>query len=156
VQEKVMMQHHIRRTKRRRGATLVEFAFVLPILLGVLIGVVEFGWLVKTHLTLANATREGARAAAVGKTTAEIRTRIMNAAAPISLAAPSGNITLQVSTDNGTTFVAWPGDFNGRNGVLAGNLIKVSVTYKHRSLTGFFPFLSNYEHPLAVTMRREA
>lgn len=143
-------------SKRRSGATIVEFALVIPILLGILLGVVEFGWLVKTQLTLANATREGARAAAVGKSTSEIQTRIASAAAPLSLTSPDGSITMQYSVDNGTTFLAWPADYNGRNGVFAGNQIKITVTYKHRSLTGFFPFLRNYTHPVAVTMRREA
>lgn len=144
------------RLKRRSGSTIVEFALVMPILLGLLIGIMEFGWLVKNHLTLANATREGARAAAVGKTTSEIQTRVANMAAPLPVASPSGSILMQYSTDNGATFLTWPADVSGKNGVFAGNLVRITVTSRHRSLTGFFPFLNDRDLRVFVTMRREA
>ena len=37
---------------RRRGATVVEFALLAPVLLGMLLGIMEFGWLVKNYLTI--------------------------------------------------------------------------------------------------------
>jgi Flp pilus assembly pilin Flp len=57
------------RSKRRlleRGAAAVEFAFILPILLLVIGGTVDFGRALYTQVTLTNAAREGARAAVVG------------------------------------------------------------------------------------------
>jgi len=152
----MIRQRHTPRFKRRSGSTIVEFALVVPILLAILIGIMEFGWYVKNSLTLANATREGARAAAVGKTTSEIQSRITTFAAPLSVASPNGSILMQYSVDNGVIYLPWPGDISGRNGVFAGNLIKITVTSRHRSLTGFFPFLNNRDLQVAVTMRREA
>lgn len=46
------------------GQTLVEFAFVLPVFLLVVFGLVDVGRLVYTNATLSQAAREGARLAA--------------------------------------------------------------------------------------------
>ncbi len=48
-------------TKRDRGASLVEAAFVLPLLIGLAIGISEVGFLVIDYLTVSNSAREGAR-----------------------------------------------------------------------------------------------
>jgi Flp pilus assembly protein TadG len=52
--------------KDQRGQALVEMALVMPILLMMLFGIVEFGRIYNYQLTLSNAVREGARFAAVG------------------------------------------------------------------------------------------
>ena len=149
-------QHQVMRLKRRRGATIVEFALIVPFVLAILIGIMEFGWLIKNHLLLANGTREGARTASIGKSTSEIQTRIMNSVQPLSVVSPNGSILMQQSVDNGTTFIAWPPDVLTKNGVTQGKLIKITVTTRHTSLTGFFPFLKNRNLTVFVTMRREA
>jgi hypothetical protein len=51
-----------RRAKSRSGQSLVEFAFMLPILVLLLIGLADFGFLFYAHVQVTNATREGARA----------------------------------------------------------------------------------------------
>jgi Flp pilus assembly protein TadG len=48
-----------------RGAAAVEFALVLPVLLLVIFGIIDFGRLLYAKITLAEAAREGARAAAL-------------------------------------------------------------------------------------------
>ncbi|MGH8913392.1 MAG: TadE/TadG family type IV pilus assembly protein [Acidimicrobiia bacterium] len=53
------------RSRSDRGASLVEFALVAPLLLLLLIGVVEFGWLFAQNLDVRHGAREGARLAAV-------------------------------------------------------------------------------------------
>jgi hypothetical protein len=45
-----------------RGQSLVEFALALPLLVLLLYGLAEFGFLLYAHVQVANATREGARA----------------------------------------------------------------------------------------------
>jgi hypothetical protein len=50
-----------RRRSGERGAALVEAAIITPLLLLLIFGVIEFGFLFKDALTLANATRSGAR-----------------------------------------------------------------------------------------------
>ncbi|ACB85885.1 TadE/TadG family type IV pilus assembly protein [Natranaerobius thermophilus] len=46
---------------RERGQALVELAFVLPVLLLLVFGIIEFGSIFHAQLTLNNASREGAR-----------------------------------------------------------------------------------------------
>jgi Flp pilus assembly protein TadG len=49
------------RTTSQRGAELVEFALVLPLLLAVVAGIVDFGLMFQRQLVLTNAAREAAR-----------------------------------------------------------------------------------------------
>lgn len=49
-------------TATQRGAALVEFAIVLPLLLTLLMGIAEFGLLFYNKQVVTNASREGARA----------------------------------------------------------------------------------------------
>lgn len=46
---------------RARGAAIVEFAVVLPLLLALLFGIIEYGWIFMLRQTMQNAAREGAR-----------------------------------------------------------------------------------------------
>jgi Flp pilus assembly protein TadG len=50
-----------------RGQTMAEFAIVLPILIVLLFGIVQFGILFNNYVTLTDAVRAGARAAAVSR-----------------------------------------------------------------------------------------
>src|SRR5690606_37700247 len=53
-----------RPNRRDKGATLVEMAMVLPILLLIIIGITEVGLYFKDYLTVTYSSREGARVAA--------------------------------------------------------------------------------------------
>jgi len=63
-----------------RGQALVELALVLPILLLMLFGIVEFGRIFNAYLVVSQAAREGARVAALGGTDEEITQAVSNAA----------------------------------------------------------------------------
>jgi Flp pilus assembly protein TadG len=54
-----------RTSKSERGAALVEFALALPLLLVVIAGIVDFGFLFQRYEVLTNAVREGARVASL-------------------------------------------------------------------------------------------
>ena len=47
--------------KSERGANLVEFALVIPLLLLMLVGVADLGRAFQTYIAITNAAREGAR-----------------------------------------------------------------------------------------------
>src|SRR5258706_3512507 len=47
--------------KKSRGQALVEFALVLPILLLLLFGTIDFGWIMFNYVSLYNVLREGIR-----------------------------------------------------------------------------------------------
>jgi Flp pilus assembly protein TadG len=55
------------RIKDERGQAMTEFAIVLPILIVLLFGIVQFGILFNNYVTLTDAVRAGARAAAVSR-----------------------------------------------------------------------------------------
>jgi Flp pilus assembly protein TadG len=54
-----------RTLKNERGAELIEFALIFPLLLLVLLGIADFGFLFQRYEVLTNATREGARLASL-------------------------------------------------------------------------------------------
>ena len=54
-----------RRKRKDGGAALVEFAFVMPFLLFLLLGIVEFGYVFGVYNDVRHGAREGARFAAV-------------------------------------------------------------------------------------------
>ncbi|MCY0863663.1 MAG: pilus assembly protein [Sulfobacillus sp.] len=52
--------------KKRSGQALVEFALVAPLLMLVLLGIITYGLYINANVTLQQAARIGARAAAIG------------------------------------------------------------------------------------------
>lgn len=146
---------------RRRGSGLVEFALVAPLLLAILLGIIDFGILARNSLVIANAAREGARAAALGQPTANIYARVANGGAPTLKTNSAGQITngsvlMEQAVYGGTpAYVAWPADSgsgtSAQNGAGVGNFVRITVTYEHRSLTGLF----NRTIVIPVVMRRE-
>jgi Flp pilus assembly protein TadG len=55
-------------SKNERGQAMVEFALVLPVLLMLVFGIIQFGILFNRSLTVADAVRAGARQGAVSRT----------------------------------------------------------------------------------------
>ena len=65
---------------RDRGAAAVELALVLPVLLIILFGIIDFGRMLHTQITLTEAAREGARAESLGS---DPDLRVQEATTPI-------------------------------------------------------------------------
>jgi Flp pilus assembly protein TadG len=75
-----------------RGAAAVEFALLLPVLLLVVFGVIDFGRALNAQITLTQAAREGARLAAEGQPWATVVVpRTQAAATTLSGVAVTGN-----------------------------------------------------------------
>jgi Flp pilus assembly protein TadG len=53
--------------REQRGQTMTEFALVLPVLVSLLFGIIQFGVLFNNYVTLTDAVRAGARTAAVSR-----------------------------------------------------------------------------------------
>ncbi len=60
-----------RAIREQRGQTMVEFTIVLPILLLLLLGILQFGVVFNNYITLTDAVRAGARQASVGRSVAD-------------------------------------------------------------------------------------
>ena len=70
--------------RRDRGAAAVEMALILPVLLFVLMGLIDFGRAYNAQIQLSQAAREGARFAALGFDTNTVNTRVSAAATSLS------------------------------------------------------------------------
>jgi Flp pilus assembly protein TadG len=82
--------------KDRGGAAAVEFALVLPMLLVMLVGIIQFGVAINSYLELTDAVRAGARSVAVSRSSATSATPLttMNSAITNSAAnLTAGSIT---------------------------------------------------------------
>ncbi len=86
----------IRRTRepsQRSAAAAVEFAFMLPFLVVILLGLWEVGRLIEVQQILNNACREGARLAAQGHT-------INSTGSPIDIQLSSGTPNIKTTISN--------------------------------------------------------
>jgi Flp pilus assembly protein TadG len=66
------------------GAAAVEFALLLPVLLLIVFGIIDFGRALNAQITLTQAAREGARLAAVGQPTGVVAARTQAAATTLT------------------------------------------------------------------------
>ncbi len=119
--------------RHRRGQSLVEFAVVLPVFLLILSGILDFGVLLYSRMTVINSAREGARAATLmaGEPSSVIQARAADRA---SAAAGGLNVTT-----NTTCGACRPGDF-----------VTVTVSYDHHA---FFPLLFGSTIPMSSTVQ---
>jgi len=72
-----------------RGAAAVEFALLLPLLVLLIFGMIDFGRAINAQITITQAAREGARALALGQATYQTRA----AQAGIGLGLKASNVT---------------------------------------------------------------
>lgn len=92
------------RSRSERGAELIEFALVLPLLLLVVLGIVDFGFLFQRMEVVTNAAREGARIGVLpGYTSADVCSRVLdfvqNGGLPTTGSCPTPtNPTLDIDT----------------------------------------------------------
>lgn len=123
----------------RHGTASVEFALVLPLLLALLFGIMEFGFLFKDQLSLQQCAREGARVAAVGRGVAEVNARITGCAHGLVLNRLTFTKTWRTYA-NGVwsewTTMADRTDGSGDNDAPQGAQIRIACTYEHYLLTG--------------------
>ncbi|MGI6143483.1 MAG: TadE/TadG family type IV pilus assembly protein [bacterium] len=80
-----------------KGQTLVELALIFPILCLLLLGLVEFGRVFHAYLVLTNASREGAREAAVGKGDVEVQARVIQTASTLN----NGSLVVSIEPGEG-------------------------------------------------------
>jgi Flp pilus assembly protein TadG len=99
--------------RRKQGTAMIEFIFVLPLLLLMVFGIMEFSILFSRLQTLSNAAREGARDAIVfrtncnaGAVVGEVQTTVVNYAASGGVTVTPADITVTGAcsgTGNDTT-----------------------------------------------------
>jgi hypothetical protein len=110
------------RPNQERGQAIIEFAFIAPILLVLLLVILDFGVAVDRREVIQHAVREGARQGAVGKSVAQIQT----------IASDQSQGVLE--PDDVT--VCYVDGEGGENAGIAGSNIRVQGTYTYRLFFG--------------------
>lgn len=110
------------------GQSLVEFALVLPLLLILLFGIIDFGLGLSRWIVITNAAREGARLGAVGRPPSDVEAK--------TIAASSGLL------DSSAVTVDY--EDVGANGYPAdgGDSVVVKVTYDYQLISPLGALLS--------------
>ncbi len=111
--------HRFRAAGRTRGAELVEFALVLPVLLLVFAAIVDFALMFRSFEIVTNAAREGARVGVLsGYSTTDAQTRALQ------YLDAAGLVDARRTAVAAPTTLALPNNVQVR-------AIQVSVTYPH-------------------------
>jgi Flp pilus assembly protein TadG len=123
------MNRRRRRGAGDRGAAAVEFALLLPLLLLIVFGLIDFGRALNAQVTLTQAAREGARLDALGSyTSSQICTRVVTAATGLNLTCsnvtitamcPSSSSSSGVGSGDGVVQVSYPFTFVTPLGAIA-------------------------------------
>ncbi len=140
--------HKLSPGNQERGVIAVEFIFMLPILMMILVGIVEFGHLFAVRHTLTNASREGARAAVVYSTLdGSARTNFAKTQATTAV-----NQYMKDTQFAGTWKVTTP-----KVGSTSGDEVQVVVTAPGALLLlgNYVPALANVTVTAETTMRME-
>lgn len=139
---------------RQQGAAAVEFALLLPFLAVFIFGTIEFGLLLYNQQVITNASREGARAAIVGKcadrlTDAAIGQIVTDYCIDPDDATNKRLITFATNNPPITTVTPSPSDCTPAappalgTGLTVGDDVTVTTTYNYTflipSLLGFGP-----------------
>ncbi|MCZ4499586.1 MAG: pilus assembly protein [Marmoricola sp.] len=72
-----------RRHRDQRGAAVVEFALIVPVLAMIVFGIVDFGWAMNRDTLVNNAAREGAREGSLNPVQADIVAVVRRSLAPV-------------------------------------------------------------------------
>lgn len=120
----IIRRHKI--IKNEKGASAVEFALILPILIILVFGIVQFGIAFNNYITITHAAREGARIAAVDLNNPVLKNIIIERAFPVQITEDD----IVISTPEGTNI---------------GDPVEVEITY-NISIT--IPLVGSWDIPL--------
>ena len=126
-------------TRRARAAAVVEFAVVLPLLLTILFGIIEYGWVFMVRQTLQTAAREGCRLAVL-QTSVDPYTNVTERVGQVM--GPTGLTTYSVTMSHAT--VATPVE-----------TVTITIPYDDVSLLGGFFGTHDYDLGGTCSMRKE-
>lgn len=101
-----------------RGAAAVEFAILLPLLVMLVLGTIEFGRAYNAQITLTNAARDGVRVMAITNDPTSAKAAAKTAAASVSTTIAISDVTLST------------------NACSAGAQVTLTITYNLSTITG--------------------
>jgi Flp pilus assembly protein TadG len=120
-----------------RGAAAAEFALLLPVILTILLGTMEFGMIMYGREVVTNASREGARAGIIMRTPAVTAGEITTVANTyVTGSGVLGTVTFTVPSSGGAT----------------GTPVVVNAAYNYQWLVPYIPMLLNLPRPLPISI----
>lgn len=132
----------MKRLKKQRGQSLVEFAIILPLILLILLAIFEIGPLMNTFMKIEKAAQYGARTASIHGTenSSVLRAVLYNMQGMTGgegdfTTKSNGTETISVETHNGmerTIVEITPGNVENR---INGSWAMVRVTYRYKIIT---------------------
>ena len=124
--------------KSDKGQTLVEFALVLPVLLAVVFGIIQFGIILNAYVSITHAAREGVRLAAVSGKENEVQ--VINRT--YDLAATTGFVELNKS-DISVSYMPDIGEeYDEGQEPIVGDIVRVEV--ENAAVRIIVPFLGTF------------
>jgi Flp pilus assembly protein TadG len=127
---------------RRRGAAIAEFAVVVPVLILLFFGLLEFGRMMMVEQILTNAAREGCRKAVLPGTTSDDVTTVVN-----NYLSNSG-----ISGANTPTVTPAPDSANAGDAIT----VTVSINFNNVSWLPVPQWLGNKTISASVVMAKES
>ncbi|TET50819.1 MAG: pilus assembly protein [Actinomycetota bacterium] len=112
--------------KKEKGASAVEFALILPILIILIFGIFEFSIAFNNYITITHAAREGVRLAAVDLNNPDLKNIIIERAYPLNI----NEDDIAISTPEGTEI---------------GDPVEVEITY---TFSMSIPLIGGWTIPL--------
>lgn len=98
------MRPALRKKRHEGGQSAVELALTLPLLLLLICGMIEMGWLASTRLVLDNITREGVRAGIVATSAADNTTAVTNRINGMKPTYLTKTLTITITYSNPSNF----------------------------------------------------
>ncbi|GAA2037137.1 hypothetical protein GCM10009819_22170 [Agromyces tropicus] len=108
------------RRRNERGAAAVEFALIIPVLVLLVLGIMEFSRLYNQQISLSNAARAASRVMAISNDSGAAVTAAIQAAPSLNPGLGAGNIAFSPGT------------------CTSGAVMSVTVSYQSTLMTGAF------------------
>jgi Flp pilus assembly protein TadG len=143
------MRPRRRGRRKTRGQALVEFSLILPVFLFVLWGILDFGMLLYSRMTVINATREGARAASVAVNPTTIPTVASGRVQAVASGLTTSSPTMTISTSC-VAIVSPSCNWSSATSSQPGDAVAVTVSYQYSS---FFPLFFGTQIPFSSTVQ---
>jgi Flp pilus assembly protein TadG len=112
------------RLRGERGAAAVEFAFIMPLLIVLVLGIAEFGRAFQVQGTLSAAAREGVRAMALQNDQTAARAMVRSVASSLNPGVTDGQIVISPSSCPAT--------------YTSGASVRLTISYRLPLLSDFF------------------
>lgn len=121
------------RRRDDRGAAVLEFALVVPLLLLLVFGIIDFGWMLMKANLVNNAARDAARVASLNGTYAQIDQTVDSELAAAGISPSDVTVLITCTTGDGASCDGTASSFASR--AVSGSTVTVSVSYTHGWLT---------------------